>query len=37
MQIFFFKLKTEDDIHSVTLGGSFAYDKYDESFDGIEF
>ncbi|MCU0344777.1 MAG: TonB-dependent receptor, partial [Ignavibacterium sp.] len=32
-----FQTKTEDDIHSVTLGGSFAYDKYEESFDGINF
>jgi len=32
-----FQTKTEDDIHSATLGGSFAYDKYDESFDGTYF
>ncbi len=32
-----FQTKTEDDIHSVTVGGSFALDKYDESFDGINF
>ena len=32
-----FQTKTEDDIHSVTVGGSFALDKYDESFDGIDF
>jgi outer membrane receptor for ferrienterochelin and colicins len=32
-----FQTKTEDEIHSVTLGGSFAYDKYEESFDGMNF
>jgi len=32
-----FQTKTEDDIHSVTLGGSFALDKYDESFEGTNF
>lgn len=32
-----FQTKTEDDIHSITVGGSFALDKYDESFDGINF
>jgi outer membrane receptor for ferrienterochelin and colicins len=32
-----FQTKTEDDVHSVTVGGSFALDKYDESFDGINF
>jgi len=32
-----FQTKTEDDIHSVTLGGSYAFDKYDESFDGTNF
>ncbi len=32
-----FQTKTEDDIHAVTVGGSFAFDKYNESFDGINF
>jgi outer membrane receptor for ferrienterochelin and colicin len=32
-----FQTKTEDDLHSITLGGSFVYDGYEESFDGINF
>jgi outer membrane receptor for ferrienterochelin and colicins len=34
---FLFQTKSEDDIHSVTLGGSFALDKYDETFDSINY
>jgi len=32
-----FQIKTEDDIHNVTVGGSFAFDKYVESFDSINY
>ena len=32
-----FETKTADDIHSVTMGGSFAYDNYKESFDGLNY
>lgn len=32
-----FQTKTEDDIHAITLGGSFVYDKYDETFQGYSF
>jgi outer membrane receptor for ferrienterochelin and colicins len=32
-----FQTKAEDDIHALTIGGSFAYDKYDESFDSLNF
>lgn len=32
-----FQTKTEDEIHALTLGGSFVYDKYDESFQGYNF
>ncbi|HRN26270.1 MAG TPA: TonB-dependent receptor [Ignavibacteriaceae bacterium] len=32
-----FETKTADDIHSVTMGGSFAYDNYKESFDGLVY
>ena len=32
-----FETKTADDIHSVTMGGSFAYDNYKESFDDLNY
>jgi len=32
-----FQTKDENDIHSLTLGGSFAYDSYDESFIGNNY
>lgn len=32
-----FQTKTEDDIHAVTLGGSFVLDEYDETFEGYNF
>lgn len=32
-----FETKDADAIHSVTLGGSFAYDNYKESFDEINY
>ena len=32
-----FETKTADDIHSVTMGGSFAYDNYKESFDNLNY
>ncbi|MBK7630860.1 MAG: TonB-dependent receptor [Ignavibacteriales bacterium] len=32
-----FETKSADDIHSVTMGGSFAYDNYRESFDGLNY
>lgn len=32
-----FQTKSEDDMHSVTLGGSYAFDKYEESIDGLNF
>ncbi|MEJ5263368.1 MAG: TonB-dependent receptor [Ignavibacterium sp.] len=32
-----FQTKSEDDVHSLTLGGSYVYDKYDESFQGYNF
>lgn len=32
-----FETKTEDEVHSVTLGGSYVYDQYDEKFNGINY
>ena len=32
-----FQTKTEDDIQSVTVGGSFAFDEYNETFQGYNF
>jgi outer membrane receptor for ferrienterochelin and colicins len=32
-----FENKSEDDVHTFTLGASYAYDSYDESIDGKEF
>jgi outer membrane receptor for ferrienterochelin and colicins len=32
-----FQTKSEDDVHSITLGGSYAFDKYDEVFDSIKY
>ncbi len=32
-----FQTKSDDDIHAVTLGGSFAFDKYVETIDGTNF
>ncbi len=29
--------KTKDEIHAVTLGGSYAFDQYDENFNGIDY
>jgi outer membrane receptor for ferrienterochelin and colicins len=32
-----FETRSTDDIHSVTLGGSFAYDNYKEIFEGTNY
>ncbi|MDP2366254.1 MAG: TonB-dependent receptor [Ignavibacteria bacterium] len=32
-----FQTKTDDDIYAVTIGGSFAYDRYSETFDGTNY
>ncbi|NWF51162.1 MAG: TonB-dependent receptor [Ignavibacteriaceae bacterium] len=32
-----FEESTEDEVHSITMGGSFVYDKYDESFENEKF
>jgi len=32
-----FETKTEDEVHSVTLGGSYVFDQYDEKFNGINY
>ena len=32
-----FETKTKDEIHAVTLGGSYVFDQYDEKFDGIDY
>ena len=32
-----FETKTEDEIHSVTLGGSYVFDQYDEKFNEIDY
>lgn len=32
-----FETKTEDEVHSITLGGSYVYDQYDEKFNGINY
>ncbi len=32
-----FETKTEDEIHAVTLGGSYVFDQYDEKFNGIDY
>jgi outer membrane receptor for ferrienterochelin and colicins len=32
-----FENKSGDDVHTLTLGGSYAYDNYNESIDGKEF
>lgn len=32
-----FETKTNDEIHAVTLGGSYVFDQYDEKFNGIDF
>jgi len=32
-----FETKTEDEIHSVTFGGSYVFDQYDEEFNGIDY
>jgi outer membrane receptor for ferrienterochelin and colicin len=32
-----FETKTKDEIHAVTLGGSYVFDQYDEKFNGIDY
>jgi len=32
-----FEVRTEDEIHSVTLGGSYVFDQYKEEFDSLNF
>ena len=32
-----FETKTEDQVHSVTLGGSYVFDQYEEKFNGIDY
>jgi len=32
-----FEVRTEDEIHSVTLGGSYVFDQYNEEFDSLNF
>lgn len=32
-----FQTKTEDENHAITFGGSYAFDKYDETFEGIDY
>jgi len=32
-----FETKTRDEVHSVTLGGSYVFDQYDEKFNGINY
>jgi outer membrane receptor for ferrienterochelin and colicin len=32
-----FEESTEDEVHSITMGGSFVYDKYDETFENEKF
>ena len=32
-----FETKTKDEIHAVTLGGSYVIDQYDEKFNGIDY
>jgi outer membrane receptor for ferrienterochelin and colicins len=32
-----FETKTKDEIHAVTLGGSYVFDQYDENFNGIDY
>jgi outer membrane receptor for ferrienterochelin and colicin len=32
-----FEAKTEDEIHSVTLGGSYVFDQYQEEFDSLNY
>ena len=34
---FIFEAATEDEIHSVTLGGSYVFDQYEEKFDSLNF
>jgi outer membrane receptor for ferrienterochelin and colicins len=32
-----FEAKTEDEIHAITLGGSYVFDQYEEEYNGIDF
>jgi len=32
-----FETKTEDEVHSVTLGGSYVFDQYKEGFDSLNY
>jgi outer membrane receptor for ferrienterochelin and colicin len=32
-----FETKTKDEIHAVTLGGSYVFDQYDDKFNGIDY
>ena len=32
-----FETKTEDEVHSITLGGSYVFDQYDEKFNSINY
>ncbi|HEY7751835.1 MAG TPA: TonB-dependent receptor, partial [Ignavibacteriaceae bacterium] len=32
-----FEVKSEDEVHSLTMGGSYIFDQYDEKFNGINY
>lgn len=32
-----FETKTEDEVNSITMGGSYVFDQYDEKFNGIDY
>jgi outer membrane receptor for ferrienterochelin and colicin len=32
-----FETKTVDEVHSITIGGSYVFDQYDEKFNGIDY
>jgi outer membrane receptor for ferrienterochelin and colicin len=32
-----FETKTADEVHSITFGGSYAFDQYEENYNGIDF
>jgi outer membrane receptor for ferrienterochelin and colicin len=32
-----FEAKTEDEVHAITLGGSYVFDQYEEKYNGIDF
>lgn len=32
-----FETKTEDDVHAITLGGSYVFDQYEEEYNRIDF